>query len=252
MADYGAKASLPGFDINTVVDYLQSFNSSWPLLKVGMTGVYTGIVTHNLGYPPFHLLATADGRLDQSAGLIGTYGANSAVLRQASGAGNQRYYICRLDLTQAFDAPIIAGGSIPAAVDRDYGIKVAKPGKSIRSTDMRDFALNSSARSLMVHKVRPITPVLSGASFIATVPHGLPYIPIAFAYVLPGINLLGLDIDKYYIVPPPIGVAGASYTVDATNVTVTIDATQFAPTPPVSVVVLKDPLAKTTINISYP
>lgn len=250
MADYGAKGSVPGYDIKSVVDYLQLFNSSWPLLKIGLSGQFTGTVTHNLGYPPFHFVATSDGRVDQFAGL--SYGVSSTVFNRVSGSGSPRYYICRLDLTSAYTAPIIPGAAIPQAVDLDYGLKIAKPGKSVYSTDMRDFALNSGARSLMVHKVVPSGTSSSGGNYVATIAHGLPYTPITFAFIRPGVNTLGLDADKYYIMPPPVGVSAFYYTVDATNVSIVIDSFYFSSAPSVSVVVLKDPLQMQTVGITYP
>ncbi len=251
MSDYGAKGSMQGFDVKTVVDYLQLFNSSWPSIKIGLSGQFGGTVTHGLGYPPFHFMATSTGQVDQFAG-ISTYGVNSSVLNRVSGSGTPRYYICRLDLTTSFDAPIIPGASIPQGSDDDYGLKIAKPGKSVYSTDMRDFALNSSARSLMVHKVAPSPTVLSGGSYIVNIAHGLPYTPIAFAFMRPGTNTLGLDADKYYIMPPPVGVSGFYYTVDGTNVSIVIDPTYFSSAPNISVVVLKDPLQMETIGVTYP
>ena len=251
MPDYGAKGSVPGFDVKTVVDYLQLFNSSWPSIKIGLSGQFSGTVTHNLGYPPFYFVASPDGRVNQFAGLD-TYGVNSTTLTRVSGSGTPRYYICRLDLTTSFDAPIIQGASIPQQVDEDYGLKITKPGKSVYSTDMRDFALNSSARSLMIHKVAPSATVLSGGNYIATIAHGLPYTPIAFVFILPGVNTLGMDADKYYIVPPPVGVSGFYYTVDSTNVSVVIDPFYFSTAPFVSVVILKDPLQMQNIAVTYP
>lgn len=254
MADYGAKGSVPGFDVKTVVDYLQLFNSSWPLLKVGLTGQYSGAVSHNLGYPPFHFITTSDGRVDQFSGLsTENYGVDSSLLARSGGVGSPRYYICRLDLTTNYTAPIIAGGTIQQELDRDYGIKVARPGKSVRSTDMRDFSLNSAARSLMIHKVVALSMSPGGSlGWESIVPHGLPYIPEVFVFMKPGTNTLGYNTGRYMIIPPPVGVSLANYTVDAVNVTVSADNVDMTGTPQISIVILKDPLAKQTINVSYP
>ena len=251
MSDYGAKGSTPGFDTKTTIDYFQLFNSSWPQLKVGLEGNASGTVAHNLGYPPFHFITRSDGRVDQTAN---GYGVDSSNLARTAGVDTIKYFICRLDLTTNFDSPVISGGVGTVEVDRDYGFKVAKDGKDVNSTDMRDFALHSSTRSPMVQKVDNglMTNTGGGLGYERTVAHGLTYTPEAFAFILPGTNTLGLSATRYSIIAPPIGAAGYYYTVNATSVYITADPFYFSAPPRVSVVVLKDPLAKTTVNVSYP
>src|SRR5690242_3832335 len=109
---YNVKGSTPGYDAKTAADYLLSFSSGWPLLKLHETGNFSGTVTHNLGYPPFYLLTrpasglgSADGRIDQEAS---NYGVDSTTLSRSSGSGNPRYFIFRLDLSTDYVAPNIA------------------------------------------------------------------------------------------------------------------------------------------------
>lgn len=251
MADYGAKGSVKGYDVKGVVDYLLQFSSSWPLLKIGDTNTFSGTVTHSLGYPPFHFLATSDGRVDQ---LASNYGVDSSVLARASGSGSPRYFICRLSLTESFTAPIVSGTTSTTAAVDSHGFKVSKPGKDVSSTDMRDFSLHSSTRSLMVHKVSEgaMSNTGGGLGWERTVAHGLGYTPIAFAFIRPDTNSIGLATDRYCIVPPAIGVAGFYYSVDSTNIYVTADSGLLTGSPRSSIVVLKDPFAKDIINLSFP
>ncbi len=248
--DYGSKGSLPGYDVKTAVDYLLQYHSSWPLLKVGDTNVASGTVDHNLGYYPFHIVTTATGQVSQLV-ASSDIGVSTTQLFNATGL---RYFIFRLPLTEAFTAPIIPGNTTLTSFNDDYGYKVARPGKDVSSTDLRDFSLHSSTRSPMLHTVSPGAMVNTGGGlgFEYTVPHSLGYTPIAFAFIQPGVNALGMTPGRYFIVRPAIGVAGFSYVADSSSVYVTADNIDFTDTPNVSVVILKDPFDKQDVNISFP
>lgn len=258
MADYGAKGSLPGYDVDGLADYLMSFNSSWPLLKVHETGNFSGTVTHDLGYPPFHLLArpasgsgTNDGRVDQMAN---NYGVDSSVLARSSGSGSPRYFIFRLPLDENFTAPFLTGSTTQGSIDRDYGFKVTKPGADITSTDMRDYALHSGTRSPMIHMVNhgAMSNTGGGLGRERTVSHGLGYVPMTFVFMRPGTNSLALNTDRYGIVMPPIGSSGRYFTVDTSSVYVTADSSFFSTNPLISVVIFKAPFVMQTINRTFP
>lgn len=256
MEDYGAKGSPKGYDVLSTVDFLQQFNSSWPLLKVGLEGNYTGVVTHDLGYPPFHIITTSTGQVDQNAGLTDNYGVSNSVLQRTNSfiGGTPKYFIFRLNLEENFIAPILSGGSETSNITDNYGYKVARPGKSIQSNDYRDYSLHSSTRSLMVQRVAnlPLQNTGGGLGWELTVSHGLSYVPEAFAFIKPSTNGLSLNESRYCIIPPSVGAAGGYYTVSSSSVYVTLDSTLFTGSPIASVVVLKDPLQKEDINISYP
>lgn len=263
MADYGAKVSVPGYDVGTVTDYLLQSSSSWPLLKIHAEGSATitlnatpqTIHTHSLDYRPFYIILSS-GRFNSQAGQNGIGVSDSVLAYDGSstigGSFSFYYYICRLSLESNFTAPLITGGtSSTSTTNNDYGIKVAKPGKSVNSTDLRDFSLYSSARSLMVHKVDYGLSVKTG-DFYRTVAHGLPYVPLAFSFVRGATTGTGHNPDYLYIAPPPIGVAPYHYTVDATNVQTYIgSAFAFSP-PAVSTVILKDPFSKQTVSRTFP
>lgn len=260
MGDFGAKGSVPGFNVLTALDYLQQFNSSWPLLKVHATGTASialnstpqTIYTHNLGFPPFFFIA-AGGKVSHISGI----GVDSSVLAYdgvypVGGTLNFRYFICRLDLTQNFTAPVILGTSTPGAANDDYGFKVAKPGKSTSSTDLRDFALHSSSRSLMVHKVDSGPGSLSGGYYQRTTPHGLTYTPLAFAFVKYGTNIDGYNPNWFYMINQPVGAIISYYEFDSTSVRTYVDSFHVSGAPVTTAVVLKDPYARETINLTYP
>lgn len=248
---FRVKGTPPNYDARTAADYLLNFNSDWPLLKLHETGVFSGTVTHNLGYPPFHTLATSDGRIDQFAS---NYGVNSTSLARSSGAGSPRYFIFRLDLTTNFTAPNLETSTASNSGSADYVFKMTKPGKSTDSTDLRDFALHSNTRSPALHSVNhgTMSNTGGGLGWERTVTHNLGYTPIAFAFIKPGTNALALPTDRYLIVSPPVGVTSFYYTVSSTSIYVTADNIDITDTPSVSVVILKDPFTKDIINVSFP
>lgn len=253
MSDYGVKGSTPGYDVKNVIDYLQQFNSSWPLLKIHDTQTFSGTVTHNLGYPPFFFIAEeTDGRLGQ---FSFAFSIDSTTLSRNIGARTPRYFICRQPLNENFTASTPPGTTIVATDNDDYGFKVARPGASVDSTDMRDFALHSSTRSPMIQLIdhAAMSNTGGGLGYERTVPHGFTYTPIAFAFINPGANPYGVDAGRYTLLPPgPTGVVGAYYTVDSTNVYVTADNINYVTPPDISVVVLKEPFEKEAVSITFP
>lgn len=255
---YVAKGTPQGYDVNTAIDYLQSFNSSWPLLKVESTGIYSGAVNHDLGYYPFYTMVSTftPGAFDQFAGLSDTYGVSASQLIRGSGSGNPRYYIFRLNLQDNFTAPHIDGDTTQLPSVDNYQFKISKDGKNIKSNDMRDYSLHSGARSPMVHLVSNGTTTFNSgtSSRERTVNHNLGYVPTAFAFVKPGAgsSAPGLTNENYYILPPPVGVSGGYYEVNSTTVYVNLDSFFFGPNAEVSIVVLKDPFNKKVINRTYP
>lgn len=250
MGNFGAKGTLSGYDVETARDYLQSFNSSWPLLKVQQTGQYGGTVSHGLSYPPMFFVLTANGAINQYA----DYAVDSSVMVRNSGSGTPRYYIFNLNLLENFEAPTVAGETAQAPVNKNFGFKVAKAGKSVYSQDMRDFSLHSGVKSPMLHKVDygPL-PVGGVLGYEKTISHNLGYTPTVFVYMKPGSNTFGLDPNRWIIVPTVSGTGNFAL-YEVTNSTVTVYGDNFALTgsPEISVVILKDPFNKQTITKTYP
>ncbi len=265
MADYGAKGSVPGYDVNTVTDYLLQFSSSWPLLKIqtggsatiNINGTPQIIYTHNLGYPPLYFVIT-NGKFDATIGFSGVGVDNNVLAFDGSSSGGGTlsfyYYVCRLPLNQNFTAPVIPQGTIRNAIDHDYGFKVSKPGASIDSDDLRDFALHSSTRSLMIQKIDTGATAFNGLDYSRTVVHELDYVPIGFAYVRYGAGGVGLghNPNYYYITPPPVGVQDAFYTIDSTKMVITESSASVTAAGDATAVILKDPFFRDTINITLP
>lgn len=259
MADYGAKGSLSGYDVRTAPDYLQSFNSSFPLLKTHSTGVSSSTVSHNLGYFPLHIICSTsvNGGVDQFA--HDQWSVSETQLVRSSGSGDRRYFIFRQSLTDNFDAPLIEGDSAQGATDNDYGFKLSLPGRSVNSNDLRDFSLHSGTRSPAIHRIRHATMSSSGGDYWYDIPHGLPYTPMVLVFIRPRNNTLGLPQNRYGIVMPPVGVSGRWFLVDQSNsgrggvgrVLVFADGGFFSQAPFVSVVMLKDPFIKQIVSRTY-
>lgn len=253
---YVAKGTPPGYDVNTAIDYLQSFNSGWPLLKQHSTGNYSGAVNHNLGYFPFYTMVSTftPSAFDEFAGMSGSYGVSQSQLTRNFGSGSPRYYIFRLDLETNFTAQVVDGSVTETPTSNDYVFKLTKDGADASSTDMRDFSLHSNTRSPMVHKVDFGTVGSGGLGRSRTINHGLGYLPTAFAFVKPGAgsSYPGMTNGMYYILPPPVGVSGGYFEVSSTQVYATLDSSYFSASTVVSFVVLKDPFNKTVINRTYP
>lgn len=247
MSDYGIKVSQNGYDAATCPDYKLVFNSSWPLLKILDSGVFTNaaspslITSYALDYvPAFWWFSDGKVGTQHTPGVSsfgstfnGQLAASNSALSFRSGYGantlSGRYYIFALDIETAYTSPSIVlptVADIPAIADTDYGIRISKPGKSINSTDLRDFSVNSNARTPMVHSVTPGTKAASPSSI--TVTHNLGYAPMGFVYV----KLTG---ESDYIL-----LTGADDSnIGVSNTTLTF----FLPYAcDYSVVILKDPL----------
>lgn len=231
MANHGIKVSQKGYNVDTAADYELLFNSAWPLLKIESQGtvVITDIAsdqviyTHNLGYPPVFWVFEQSG---STSGMTGNnhqslwlypsqFMVNETELRfqgfggASLGARTIRYFIFRLPIDVAYTAPIINESATSQTIIDNYGIKVAKDGKDVSSTDMRDFVLHSSTKSPMVHKVLPQAidtflnpdPYYGVPGYIKDYPYGLSYKPMynlfvkGYSFVHPD-YWTGADLDS--------------------------------------------------------
>jgi hypothetical protein len=258
---YTAKGTPPGYDVKTAADFLQAFNSSWPLLKIEhhaaasitLNSTPQTIYAHNLGYPCMFVII----RNGQIVALPPGIGVDSSVLaydgtEPVGGTYSFYFFVFRLPLDQSFTAPNIATAEARSIVDNNYVLKVSLPGKSVHSSDLRDFAIHTATRSLMVHKVSPGTLTGSPGSYSRTVPHGLEFIPTAFCYMKFGAGLSGYNSSYFYSINGPQGTQDAYYTVDTTNMVISeVSAFSTAPAD-ATAVFLKDPFQKQQINVSFP
>lgn len=201
--DFGAKVSLPGFNVETAADQDLYFSSSWPNLKIDETisqqiinlSSSNNSITHNLGYPPFTFV------FSHTNGFLGNASStNSTTLTPVSNTylsanpgDNLQVYVCRNPLTMNFLAPNVQLATTQQGTNhQDWGMKFSKPSKDVSSTDLRDFTIHSGTKSLQVHQViyqplaqyndinlgLPNFPNNLGIKYITD----LPYDPVFFAF----------------------------------------------------------------------
>lgn len=261
---YIAKGSRPGYDVKSAIDYLNTFNSSFPLLNFDSMALHSSTFNHDLNYFPFFFTTHnasgyVPGAINQASG--DEWSISTSQLVRSSGSGNVRCFIARLDLTNNFSAPYTPGDTTQGSINHDYEFKIAKEGKSFQSSDMRDFSIHSNTISPLVHRVYSATMFSSVGDYYATVSHNLPYTPLVFAFVRPSANAIGRSTGRYYMLSPPTGTTSQYFSVDQAvsgvggNGMVTVYADgHFAYTaaPRVSIVILKDPFLKNIVNVSYP
>lgn len=197
--DFGFKVSLPGYDAPTAPDQSLYASSSWPLIKIDqdLSGTLTldsvtgnETITHNLGYPPLIFIWSHIGGF--APAFIS--GINSQTVTLSGAPSDEiQYYICRNPLNINYLAPNInIAGSGSGQKNGNFGLKFAKPGKDIDSTDYRDFTIHSGTKSLQVHQViyqplaqfsdinfgLPDFPNNLGLKYVTE----LPYDPVYFAF----------------------------------------------------------------------
>ena len=200
---HGIKVSQRDYDVRTAKDYKLEYSSSFPMMPIIASGEFdignnvgATIFTHNLGYVPMWLILHEDtggsfgnGAAGQSH-MVDNFLNNffdmstTALVHNGDGGATTvkgRYYIFGIDLEKDFTAPIIASSTeeLDTTSDADlYGIKVAKDGKSVFSTDLRDFTIHSGTRSPMIHSVDSAQYPASAV----TIDHNLGYIPFPFLF----------------------------------------------------------------------
>lgn len=198
--NFGAKVSLPGFDVESAADQDLYFSSSWPLLKIddnlsqqiiNLTSS-NNLITHNLSYPPLTLIFShLNGFLGPASSVNSTTITlvNNIYLNTNPG-DNLQVYVCRNPLNINFQAPNIQLAQTQQGTNKqDEGIKFSKPGKDVSSTDLRDFTIHSGTKSLQVHQViyqqlGPISSGIPGINGINGLKYNtdLPYRPVYFAF----------------------------------------------------------------------
>jgi len=258
VGDIGVRLSQLGYDALDTDDRNLIYSSSWPLLKLHMSGTATiadtsveqKIIDHNLGYPPVFVWGSINNGNSIVTGASGDYAemfgpptlfsVNSTSLYYDGfygGVSTQIFYrIYRYDLTTNFTATDnFTGSSIQNSLQSDYTFRISKDGKSINSTDMRDFVIHSDARSPMVHmsvsgNLVPTTDGVAGYEVKAT--HNLNYVPFFLCYYI--------DPTTGRYVRTPTGTGGATGAF-VSNKTVKFGAAASSYANGASVIVFKDP-----------
>jgi len=194
---YGAKVSRRGFDVKTCADNELLFSSSFPLLKMHSTGTYTvpgsvgtqDLTTHILGYVPLYTIyyvnSGGESEFDPNSGNYVTADTSRLYIDTDYATTNSisevRWTIYYLDLFSPVDYGSIKTTSTSRGGYSDYGIKATKEGADVSSTDKRDFSLDSSMRSIIVHSVINCSYVDPGG-LPGPQAHNLGYPPFYLAY----------------------------------------------------------------------
>lgn len=95
-----------------------------------------------------------------------------------------KVFITDIDLKKNYLAPVFSTGGSPTTINRRYVIALSRKGKSVHSTDLRDFVFHSYCRSPLLHQVsNGVAAPVSGAGVNGVdAVHGLPYVPMNFCY----------------------------------------------------------------------
>jgi hypothetical protein len=172
----GFKISKPGYNASRTAGSNYIFNSSWPSLPVIYESTVTNTLgstptmtfTHNLGFPAFALF-WAYGPNSSGFGTVGMrfvpdISNNSVTITKSRLTINQQAFLStatkidvkvyRLDLSKDIDYILAPGDTFKQPYDSNFGIKVVKQGKSITSTDLRDYILHSRAQSPLILAVK--------------------------------------------------------------------------------------------------
>lgn len=148
------------------------------------------LVQHSLGYYPLYIpfVQTAEGT--QEAGYeYGEIQCNTSDIRweffgNNRGIQNLYLYTCLLDLEQAYtsDKVIDTLGELGAGGFNRF--EVAKEGNDVTSANPADLVASTRYLSHIIHKVIPGFKS-GGAGQLITLPHGLPYPPMVYAFAKP-------------------------------------------------------------------
>lgn len=266
MGDFGVKVALPGVDTATASDAQLLFSSSWPNIKIfknlpflnitidstGNANNFAQLYNHGLSFVPAVIpygkafFSTSSDTADINRQNILADNQNLYVLTQGAGpvSFSSRVSILYLDIETPFTAPITNNGDNNVArADTNFGIKLSKVGKDIKSNDMRDFILHSSTRSPMIHAVVPGQIPASQSGFNTfSYTHDLSYNPIFFAFIQePGIGTLS-STTPYVLLNGYAGLSTVGNTISITGPSIS----------KVSIIILKDPfnITDNIINVS--
>lgn len=263
--DFGVKVSQDGAGVLTAADFQLLFSSGWPALKIEKEGSYVitsaadqVIFEHNLGYvPAFFVCDYTSGYSTSNPATNNKIGINKRELKffSAGGAINYPvkiyYYVFRLNIELNFTAPIVQQGmESPKGGGGDFGIKIAKEGKSIDSNDLRDFVIHSGTQSPMIHQVAKDITIAKNSSaqdvWAVVANHKLGYYPLFFPYVAGASSLpkdyYGFTGNFSQAVPRVFG------TTDSTQIDLIL-ASQTKPNG-AALVIFKDPYSLTATQVS--
>lgn len=238
-ADYGVKVSKAGFDALTARDNDLLMNSSWPSLQIVkvVESTDTTPIAHGLPYPTLAVIIGQDPHLPYN-NVFSPIDSDATYVYPEVGT----VIIYNLDLTTDVDYPYTDKPQILSTYDNNYGIKMAKKGSDITSTDMRDFILHSRCGSPMVLAVKTEETVSPDNPNYIQYTNKLGYSTFVFGYVYNPFS------SRYTVAPP----AGQAYPVTFSNgVTSYVQINVFSDKG--SLVILRSPMfSNDPVEVTYP
>lgn len=211
MSEAGIIITQPGVDVSTAADYQMLFNSNWPSLQIAFEKVITVTagnvsppIPHGLTFTPltmtwFLVNGISVGRFYGVTTFDSTNVYIDNSLNTSDVVASIKCYNLDITVNADYTNPLPPTFKLP--YDPDYGIKIAKNGKNITSTDLRDFILHSRAQSPAVlhvgtvNQVYATDPNFTGTNIQYTNPAG--YVP----WVL-GFASLTSNTSIYQAYPP--------------------------------------------------
>lgn len=205
MADVGLKLAQPGFDVTTCADYQLLFNSAWPSLSIACAKTVqispssNATIPHNLKFPPF-----TEGWIIQNGSSVGrifelselfesspqtslslSFDSDNVYLSNSDAINSYQVHVkCYyVDIETAADYTNPKPAGEQFAYNPNYGFKLAKSGKNIDSTDLRDFNIHSRAQApavLSIVRDATFSPETNVNSISYTNPPG--YTPWVYAF----------------------------------------------------------------------
>lgn len=204
IADYGLKVSKAGFDALTAQDNDLLINSSWPSLQIVkvVESTDTTPIAHGLPYPTLAVIIGQDPHSPYN-NVFSPIDSDDTYVYPDAGT----VIIYNLDISTDIDYPYTDKPKIVSTYDNNYGVKMAKKGSDITSTDMRDFILHSRCGSPMVLAIKTEQTVSPDNPNFIQYTNNLGYQTFVFGYVYN-------SFSKIYTVAPP---AGQAYPVTFSN-----------------------------------
>lgn len=236
--DYGLKVSKAGFDALTAQDNDLLFNSSWPSLQVVKVVQSTGTtaIAHGLPYPTFAVIYGQDPILSFNTAFT-PLNTDATYVYPSIGT----VVIYNLDITTDVDYPYSDKPKVLSTYDSNYGIKMAKVGADINSTDLRDYIIHSRTGSPLVLAVKTETTVSPNNPTYIQYTNRLGYPAFVFGYIYN-------DSTARYVVAPAVGQA---YPITFSNGTTSYIQTGVLGSKG-SLVVLRSPMfASTPVGVTY-
>ena len=193
----GIRVTQPGVSVPYAADYQYVFNSDWPSLAIAFEAVIqitsgTSVtVAHSLGFFPLTMVwqltnGVSTGRIFSPV----TFDKNNIYISGSVDATISYSIKCyNLDISKSVSYELPKPPVIKTRYDPSTGIKVTKYGKSMGSTDLRDYILHSRAQSpaVLVIKTQDDGTVGGGTNSI-TYTNPVGYTPWVLGFISPSGN----------------------------------------------------------------